>query len=103
MNGDPYGVVGGVSTLTGSTNWAAIADADGDEYAYVEVVNMDGAATVTYTIGRTNPTNPTSEGANLLYLPAVAGASRAHTLDARKGLFVDVISGGTPKVAVTAW
>jgi hypothetical protein len=103
VNGDPYEVVSAVSVLTGDEVWAAIDDDDGDEYRYVEVVNMDGAASVTYAVGRTDPTDPTSEGANLWVLPASAGASRAHELDVRKGLHVDVVSAGTPKVLVTAW
>ena len=103
MNGDPYEVEAAQSTLTAATNWAAIADADGDEYKYVEVVNVSGSSSITYAIGRTDPTNPTSEGNDLWVIPAIAGASRVHELDSRKGLHVDVISAGTPKVRVTAW
>lgn len=101
-----YSIDSSVNTLTASQVWNALALAAG-VFQYVEVVNLDGAATVTYRIGHTDPTNPTSEGADSWVLPA-AVSSRVHDLsepgrDPTAGLYVDVISGGTPKVAVTAW
>ena len=89
------------NTLTASTNWAAIAGANG--FKYVEVMNLDGAASVSYVIGKTDPTNPTSLAADTWILPAQTGASRAHEIDTSSALYVDVISAGTPKVVVTAW
>lgn len=92
------------NTLTATTNWPAVASASGGPWKYVEVLNLDGASTVTYKIGTSNPTDPTSLAADTWILPAAAGAARAHELDAsQSALYVDVISAGTPKVVVTAW
>lgn len=89
------------NTLTAATNWPAIAGPTG--WKYVEVVNLDGAASVSYVVGKTDPTNPTSLAADTWILPAQTGASRVHELDTGSALYVDVISAGTPKVVVTAW
>lgn len=88
------------NTLTASTNWEAIAG--GGPWSYVEVANLSGAATVTYKIGTAAVTNPTSQMADGWILPA-AVSSRVHALDGTSVLHVDVISGGTPHVVVTAW
>ena len=96
-----YSVSSTNNTVTAATNWPAVAGASG--WRYVEVLNLDGAASVTYKIGRTDPTNPTSLAVDTWILPAQTGASRAHEIDTSSALYVDVISAGTPKVVVTAW
>jgi len=93
------------NTLTAATSWPAIANA-GSGWNSLEVCNVDGASAVTYVVGRTNPTDPTSLQADAWILPATAGASRVHDLNdggSAPGLYVDVVSAGTPKVLVTAW
>lgn len=95
------------NTLTAATVWPAIANA-GAGWKNLEVCNLDGASQVTYVVGHTDPTNPTSKQADSWILPAAAGASRVHDLtvdktDSAAGLYVDVISAGTPQVLVTAW
>ena len=87
------------NTLTASTDWHT--DLIGAGYSYVEVVNVDGASTVSYKVS-TATQDVTSLGADHWILPAAAGASRTH--DAPSAAFyVSVVSAGTPKVAVTAW
>ena len=96
-----YSIDSTINTLTAATNWPAVAGPMG--WKYVEVVNLDGPASVSYLVGKTSPTDPTALAADTWILPAQTGAARVHELDTGAALHVDVISAGTPKVVVTAW
>ena len=87
------------NTLTASTDW--FAGPFGAGFDTVEVVNLDGASSVSYQVATTT-NNVSSLGADHWILPASAGASRSHGApDA--AFYVSVVSAGTPKVVVTAW
>ena len=87
------------NTLTAGEDW--YIGPIGAGYSYVEVVNLDGASSVSYQVAA-GTNNVASLGADHWILPAVAGAARAHDAPA-DAFYVSVVSAGTPKVAVTAW
>lgn len=92
------------ATLAATTDW--YAGPFGAGYQYVEVVNLDGASSVSYKVAA-GTNDVTSLGADHWILPAAAGASRVHATpvsgEASVAFYVSVVSAGTPKVAVTAW
>lgn len=69
------------------------------QYGSVEVVNVDGAAAVYFTV---DGSEPTVEGAGTVVLPAaVSGVDLSASSD--DPTVVKLISSGTPKVAVRGW
>lgn len=70
---------------------------DGD-YNRVEVLSVDGASAVYFTIGGATPT---VGGASCFVLPAAIGALEVDlTTDASSAAVIKLISSGTPKVSV---
>lgn len=80
-------------TLVANTVTTVTLDSD---YATVEVLNVDGAASVYFT---TNGATPTVEGAGCNVLPAAIGALDLNT-GTRGTVTVKLISTGTPKISV---
>ena len=83
-------------TLTASTVATVTLDAD---YNFVEVVNVDGAAAVYFTV---DGATPTIAGAGTIVLPAAISGIEVQPWTS--GLTtIKLISSGTPKVAVRGW
>lgn len=75
-------------------------------YEHLEVVNVDGAAAVYFTVGGAGnvPTDPTVAGAGTLVLPAVIGGVELDGAYFENGVsVVKLISSGIPKVNVRGW
>lgn len=92
------------TTLVASTVTTVTLDAGDSLFAYLELVNRDGAAEVTvlYATNGEVPSNPTALAADTIVLPAVAGYTRVVPV-ATGDLSVKCISAGTPKVSVSAY
>ncbi len=80
-------------TLTANTVATVTLDQD---YAYAEVVNVDGAAAVYFTV---NGADPTVKGNGTLVLPAVIDRLEIQPYGAQSTT-VKLISAGTPQVSV---
>lgn len=74
---------------------------DGD-YQSLEVVNVDGAAIVYFTVNQDD--DPEVEGDGTIVLPAAIAGFEMHGEVAGSGsTVVKLISAGTPKIAVRGW
>lgn len=67
-----------------------------DDVSSVEVINLDGAAAIYYTI---DGSTPTVAGANTFVLPATI-SSAVHGTPGSAATVVKLISSGTPKYSV---
>ena len=83
-------------TLTANTVSTVILDSD---YVRVEVVNVDGAAAVYFTV---NGAEPTVKGNGTHVLPATIGRLLVDPSGAQSTT-VRLISAGAPQVAVSGW
>lgn len=86
-------------TLTADTVATMTFDRD---YDTIEVINVDGAAAVYFTI---NGDDPEVEGAGTIVLPAaIGGVEIGNPLTGQlDNSTVKLISAGTPKVSVRVW
>lgn len=84
------------ATLVASTVKTITLDA---QYGRIEVVNVDGAAIVYFTV---DGSTPTVAGDGTLVLPAAIGGWEGAP-DSDNPTVVKLISTGTPKVAVRGW
>jgi len=86
--------------LTLTPNTVATVTLDYD-YDNVEIVNVDGTATVYFTI---DGSTPTVEGNGTIVLPAaVSGWSTEYNRPRGSAAEVRLISTGSPKIAVRGW
>lgn len=83
-------------TLTADTVATVTLDR---QYNAVEVVNVDGAAAVYFTV---DGSAPAVEGAGTVVLPAAIGGVEVRPASDNPTV-VKLISAGTPKVAVRGW
>lgn len=83
-------------TLTASTVATVTMDRD---YSYLEVVNVDGAAAVYFTV---NGAAPTVAGNDTFVLPAAIGGLETQP-ESSDVTTVRLISAGTPRVSVRGW
>ena len=85
-------------TLTANTVATVTLDSD---YDNVEIVNVDGAAAVYFTI---DGSMPTVAGDGTIVLPAaISGWATEYNRPRGSDAVVRLISTGTPKIAVRGW
>ena len=97
----------GSLTAVTSTNWTATNGtftSTGD-VARVEVTNIDGAGTVTYSLSGQAGALPASLAGNTFILPAVAGASRTHDLSGgqESAIAVSAAASAATHVYIASW